>query len=166
MEGECHSSDKCAEGRELDGQWDVERSKSVNEKAELTFPEREDNVNCQCKFTSHFYFKERNEIVKHLFACQDKKKWRDVAAGWSCFQSSSLMSFLCMLPVTSWSHVSGLAAIAQQFPLFTQEAGGAETVSIKTLLLSSLKWWVNPIALSQHREGQQGQEEEKRTQAG
>lgn len=68
-----------------------------------------------------------------------------------------------MLPVTPGSCVSRLAAIAQQLPLFTQEAGGAETVSIKTLLLlllSSLKWWVNPVALSQHRKGQQGQEEE------
>lgn len=71
-----------------------------------------------------------------------------------------------MLPVTSRSRVSRLAAVAQQLPLFTQEAGGAETVAIKALLLlSSLKWGVNPVALSQHREGQQGQEE-KRTQAG
>lgn len=68
-----------------------------------------------------------------------------------------------MLPVTSRSHVSGLAAVAQQLPLFTQEAGGTETVSIKTLLLLS-SWGVNPVALSQHREGKQ--EEEKRTQAG
>lgn len=101
-------------------------------------------------------------------AWEKNKNGRDAAAHRSRLQSSRLMSFWCALPVASRSRVSGLAAVAQQLPSFTQEAGGAETVAIKTLLLllSSLKWRVNPVALSQHGEGEQGEEEEKRTQAG
>lgn len=78
------------------------------------------------------------------------------------------MSFLWALPVASRSRVSELAAVAQQLPFFPQEAGRAETVAIKTLflLLLSSKWRVNTVALSQHGEGEQGEQEEKKTQAG
>lgn len=70
-------------------------------------------------------------------------------------------------PVTSWSRVSRLALVAQQLPLFTQVAGGAETIVVakSMLLLFLLKLLMDSVALSQRGEREEEEEEEERTEA-